>query len=157
MALFPRYASIGASGEEIAYMKHIVEFPMENGDVLLVEVDDVPGAYGPGSGQTMRGVSSGEMMERARLTYEEAVDKIRPAAESIVERIRSIAEPPDIISVEFGIKLNANIGAILASASTEAQFTLTLTWNRAAIDELHAEKEQTGSEPRLRRTSPKDE
>src|SRR4051794_37258845 len=118
-------------------MKHIVEFPMENGDGLLVEVDDVPGAYGPGSGQTMRGVSSGEMMERARLTYEEAVDKIRPAAESIVERIRSIAEPPDIISVEFGIKLNANIGAILASTSAEAQFTLTLTWNREALAEMH--------------------
>ncbi len=117
-------------------MKHIVEFPMENGEVLLVEVDDV-GSSGP----TMRGGHTGEMIERARLTYEEAVDKIKPAAESILKRIRDIAEPPDVISVEFGIKLNANIGAILASTSAEAQFTLKLTWNREALQEMHAEPE----------------
>ena len=112
-------------------MKHIVEFPMENGEVLLVEVDD-PMA----SGTTLRGGHGTDMVERAQLTYEQAVDKIRPAAESIVERMRHIAEPPDVISVEFGIKLNANIGAILASTSAEAQFTLTLTWNREALDAL---------------------
>jgi hypothetical protein len=112
-------------------MKHIVEFPMENGDVLLVEVDD-PMI----SGTTLRGGHGTDMIERAQLTYEQAVDKIKPAAESIVQRIRRIAEPPDVISVEFGIKLNANIGAILASTSAEAQFTLKLTWNREALEEM---------------------
>src|SRR6476659_10894440 len=113
-------------------MKHIVEFPMESGDVLLVEVDD-PMA----SGTTLRGGHGTDMVERARLTYEEAVDRIKPAAESILQRMRGIAEPPDVISVEFGIKLNANIGAILASTSAEAQFTLTLTWNLEALKEMH--------------------
>jgi hypothetical protein len=113
-------------------MKHIVEFPMENGDVLLVEVDDAMS-----SGTTLRGGHGTDMVERAQLTYEQAVDRIKPAAESIVHRIRRIAEPPDVISVEFGIKLNANIGAILASTSAEAQFTLKLTWNREALEEMH--------------------
>jgi hypothetical protein len=112
-------------------MKHIVEFPMENGDVLLVEVDDAMA-----SGATLRGGHGSDMLERAQLTYEQAVDKIKPAAESIVHRIRDIAEPPDVISVEFGIKLNANIGAILASSSVEAQFTLKLTWNREVLTEM---------------------
>jgi hypothetical protein len=115
-------------------MKHVVEFPMESGGVLLVEVDD---AFS--SGPTMRGASGhgSDMLERAQITYEQAVDRIRPAAESIVQRIRQIAEPPDEISVEFGIKLNANIGAILASTSAEAQFTLKMTWNRAALEHMH--------------------
>src|SRR6476646_8210167 len=114
-------------------MKHIVEFPMENGDVLLVEVDD---PMGPAPGATLRGGHSSEMLERAQMTYEQAVDKIKPAAESIVRHIRDIAEPPDVIGVEFGIKLNANIGAILASSSVEAQFTLKLTWNREVLSEM---------------------
>ena len=84
------------------------------------------------------------MLERAQLTYEQAVDRIRPAAESIVHRIRQIAEPPDEISVEFGIKLNANIGAILASTSAEAQFTLRLTWNREALEQMHDSREVHG-------------
>ena len=130
-------------------MKHIVEFPMENGDVLLVEVDD---PMGPATGATLRGGSrGGEMMERAQMTYEQAVDKIKPAAESIVRHIREIAEPPDVIGVEFGIKLNANIGAILASSSVEAQFTLKLTWNREVLSEMrlqeNVEKEQEAEPP----------
>ena len=126
-------------------MKHIVEFPMENGDVLLVEVDD-PISAAPGA--TLRGIPGGpgghgsEMLERAQMTYEQAVDKIKPAAESIVRHIRDIAEPPDVIGVEFGIKLNANIGAILASSSVEAQFTLKLTWNREVLSEMRVEAEE---------------
>jgi hypothetical protein len=122
-------------------MKHIVEFPMENGDVLLVEVDD-PMA----SGATLRGGHGSEMLERAQMTYEQAVDKIKPAAESIVRRIRDIPEPPDVIGVEFGIKLNANIGAILASSSVEAQFTLKLTWNREVLAEMR-EQDNLESQP----------
>jgi hypothetical protein len=106
-------------------MKRVIEFPMENGEMLLVEVDDVGG-----SSNTLRGLPSPNVIERARVTYEQAIDNIRPAAESIVVRMRELAEPPDVIDLEFGIKLSADVGAFLASTSAEAQFTLRLTWNR---------------------------
>jgi hypothetical protein len=106
-------------------MKRVIEFPMENGEMLLVEVDDVGG-----SSNTLRGLPSPNVIERARVTYEQAIDNIRPAAESIIVRMRELAEPPDVIDLEFGIKLSADIGAFLASTSAEAQFTLRLTWNR---------------------------
>jgi hypothetical protein len=106
-------------------MKRVIEFPMDNGEMLLVEVEDAGG-----SSSTLRGGHSTAMIERARVTYEQAIDSIRPAAESIIVRMRELVEPPDVIDLEFGIKLSADIGAFLASTSAEAQFTLKLTWNR---------------------------
>ncbi|MEO8288392.1 MAG: CU044_2847 family protein [Chloroflexota bacterium] len=106
-------------------MKRVVEFPMEDGEVLLVEVDDQGG-----SSSTLRGGHTSDVLERARVTYEQAISNIRPAAERIIIRMREIGDPPDEISLEFGIKLSADIGAFLASTSAEAQFTLRLTWNR---------------------------
>ncbi|MEP6775437.1 MAG: CU044_2847 family protein [Chloroflexota bacterium] len=114
-------------------MKRVIEFPMENGEMLLVEVDDAGG-----SSSTLRGMPSSNVIERARVTYEQAMDNIRPAAESIIVRMRELAEPPDVIDLEFGIKLSADIGAFLASTSAEAQFTLKLTWNRGQQRALRA-------------------
>jgi hypothetical protein len=89
---------------------------------------------------------SPNVIERARVTYEQAIDNIRPAAESIIIRMRELAEPPDVIDLEFGIKLSADIGAFLASTSAEAQFTLRLTWNRGELRALRAPVATTYSE-----------
>jgi hypothetical protein len=122
-------------------MKRVIEFPMENGEMLLVEVDDVAG-----SSSTLRGLPSPNVIERARVTYEQAIDNIRPAAESIIVRMSELAEPPDVIDLEFGIKLSADIGAFLASTSAEAQFTLRLTWNRGERRGLRAPVATSSSE-----------
>jgi hypothetical protein len=110
-------------------MKRLVEFPSEDGGSILVEVDDTGPSAG-GSGGTLRSVRPAEMIERAQVTYEEAFNRIKPATEVIVARMRLLPDPPDEIFVEFGIKLSAAAGAILASASADAQFTLRLTWRR---------------------------
>jgi hypothetical protein len=34
--------------------------------------------------------------------------------------------------VEFGVKLNAETGAVIAKAATEANFKINLKWTRAA-------------------------
>lgn len=104
-------------------MKRLVEFPMEDGSAILVEVDE-PGM----GGSTLRSGRAGEMIERASVTYEEALGKIQPAAVSIVTRIRRMPEPPSEIAVELGISLSAEAGAFIASASTQAHLKLTLTW-----------------------------
>jgi hypothetical protein len=104
-------------------MKRLVEFPLEDGSTILVEVDE-PGM----GGGTLRSGRAGEMIERASVTYEEALGKIQPAAVSIVSRIRLMPEPPTEIAVELGISLSAEAGAFIASASTQAHLKLILTW-----------------------------
>ena len=113
-------------------MKRLVEFPSEDGGSILVEVDDNGPSSGGSGGGTLRSSRPADMIERAQVTYEEAFDRIKPATESLIGRMRLLPDPPDEIFVEFGIKLSAAAGAILASASADAQFTLRLTWRRPA-------------------------
>ena len=104
-------------------MKRLVEFLMEDGSTILVEVDE-PGI----GGGTLRSGRPTEMIERARVTYEEALGKIQPAAVSIITRLRHMPEPPSEIALELGISLSAEAGAFIASATTQAHLILTLTW-----------------------------
>jgi hypothetical protein len=119
----------GESHEEDA-MKRLVEFPSESGESILVEVEDV-GL----SGETRRGLSPSAVVERAQTSFEDAVEKAKPMATSLVGKLRAIGDaagnPPDEVQVEFGIVLNAEAGAILAAASAGANYKVTMTWKRS--------------------------
>jgi len=56
-------------------MKRLVEFPQENGEPILVEVEDV--GFG---GETRRGPSSSAVVERAQTSFEDVLEKARPMA-----------------------------------------------------------------------------
>lgn len=105
-------------------MKRLVEFPTQNGQTLVIEMDDEPG---PGA---VRAARPGEVAERAGQTFEAALEAVRTAAEALVTRMRELSERPDEVEIEFGIKLNAQIGAIIASTDAEAHFRVTLTWTQ---------------------------
>jgi hypothetical protein len=106
-------------------MKRLIEFPLEDGTTILVETD---APEEPGPVPAMRGGPA--TPERARQTFEAALDKIRPAAQAIIQKLRALHDPPDEIEVEFGLKLNAQAGAFVAAAGTEANYKVTLTWKR---------------------------
>jgi hypothetical protein len=106
-------------------MEEPLEFPLEDGTTILVEAN-VPEETGPVP--AMRGGPS--MPERAGQTFEAALDKIRPAAQVLIQKLRALHDPPDEIEVEFGLNLNAQAGAFIAAAGTEANYKVTLTWKR---------------------------
>ena len=55
-------------------------------------------------------------------------------ATSLVGKLRAMGDsagnPPDEVQVQFGIVLNAEAGAVLASASAEANYSVTMTWKQ---------------------------
>ncbi|RMH74545.1 MAG: hypothetical protein D6681_23015 [Calditrichaeota bacterium] len=104
-------------------MKRLVEFPLESGGTILVEVD-VPEEPG------MVPAGRGEVMQRAQQTIETAMEKIRPVAQAIIDKLRALHDPPDQVQVELGLKMSAEAGAIIAASSVEANFKVTLTWKR---------------------------
>src|ERR687890_1633746 len=110
-------------------MRRLVEFRSESGEPILVEVEDV----GLG-GETRRGLSTTAVVERAQNSFEDALEKARPMATSLVGKLRAIgdaaSDPPDEVQVEFGIVLSAEAGAVLASASAGANYKVTMTWKR---------------------------
>jgi hypothetical protein len=110
-------------------MKRLVEFPSESGEPILVEVEEVGLAGG-----TRRGLSPSAVVERAQTSFEDALEKARPMASGLVGKLRAIGDaagnPSDEVQLEFGIVLNAEAGAILASASAGANYKVTMTWKR---------------------------
>jgi hypothetical protein len=111
-------------------MKKLVEFPSESEVPILIEVEDV----GLG-GETRRGMSTSAVVERAQTSFEDALEKARLMASSLVGKLRTIADtagnPPDEVQIEFGLILSAEAGAVLAAASAGANYKVTLTWKRS--------------------------
>jgi hypothetical protein len=107
-------------------MKRLIEFDSADGTTVVVEMDEPEGEG------MVRASRPGEIAEKARQTFEEAVARIKPAANAIVTQLRELATAPDEIDVEFGIKLSVKAGAIIASTDAEANFKVAMRWKRKA-------------------------
>jgi Trypsin-co-occurring domain 1 len=107
-------------------MKRLIEFPLEDSGVILVEVDGTEP-----TGRTVRGANPAEVAERARQTFETSLERIKPAAAAIIAKVRELSDKPEQIGVEFGIKLSAEAGVVIASTGVEANFKVTLLWKKA--------------------------
>jgi hypothetical protein len=106
-------------------MKKLIEFPLEDGGTILVQVDEpVP------EGSVVKAARSDEITRKASQTFEKALDRIKPAATTLITKLRDLADPPDEIEVEFGLMLSADAGAFIAYAGAEANYTIKLTWKR---------------------------
>jgi hypothetical protein len=108
-------------------MAELIAFRLDNeafsqGDeVVLVEVD----ALEPGIGRAGR---PGEVAAKANKSLAAALDMIRPTANALVATISAISTRPDEVTAEFGVKLTAKAGAIIAESQSEGHITVTLTW-----------------------------
>jgi hypothetical protein len=110
-------------------MKRLVEFPTESGEVILAEVEDLEAA----GGTTRRGLSASSVIERAQTTFEDALDTAQPIASGLIGKLRSIADSPDEVQIEFGLTLSAQAGAVLvAGASAGANYKVTLKWTKTS-------------------------
>lgn len=109
-------------------MTNLLEFELEDGSSVLIETEDAI------SRPVTRGGRAAEALSIANTTFEQALDRVRPASVALVERFRGMAQQPDEIEVEFGIKVNAEAGAIIAKTSGEANFRIVLRWTKVASD-----------------------
>jgi Trypsin-co-occurring domain 1 len=107
-------------------MKHLVEFPLEDGSSIVVEVDE------PEIGGTVR-ANRAEKIEKAKETIEQALDKVLPITKHVVEKLRSMGHEPDEIEVKFGIKLGTVASVFIASGSADANFEVTVHWAEKAV------------------------
>lgn len=105
-------------------MKRLVEYPLEDGSSVIVEVS------GPEIEGVTRAGRAGEVIERAAQTFEAALGKVKPAALAALSMLRDLGDSPDEVGVEFGVKLGAKAGAVIASADAEANFVFKLVWKR---------------------------
>ena len=59
---------------------------------------------------------------------ESALDTVRTTAEVVIDRLTSLERAPDEVEVEFGIQMNAKIGAVIASTEAQGHLRVTIKW-----------------------------
>ena len=104
-------------------MRRLVEFPLQDGGSVVVEVDE-----DVGGGGVTRGWGDRRVVEQARQSFEQAVGRVQPAVQAMLARLRALADAPDEVQVEFGVQLSAEAGAFVAAASSTGNFRVSMTW-----------------------------
>jgi hypothetical protein len=108
----------------------LVEFPLQGGGSVVVEVDDDRVRPATAKDGPKRGLGGRDVITQAGSSFEAAIERIQPAAAALVEKLRTLVDAPDEIDVEFGVQLSADVGAIVARTGGEANFKITLRWRR---------------------------
>jgi hypothetical protein len=81
---------------------------------------------GPGLKQVA--LSPAELARKSAEAIDSAMNTIHVMASRVISSVNDIVERPSQFEVTFGIKFDAQTGAIIAKAGMEASINVKLTW-----------------------------
>jgi hypothetical protein len=97
----------------------LVRFELAGGGSVIAEMDGSPGVSRAGR----QGV-----LETARGTLEGALTDVRDAAAAALDQFRGMAQKPHEVEITFGVKLDAQAGAIIARTGMQGHFEVKVKW-----------------------------
>lgn len=100
----------------------MVELKIDDTHPVLVEFTPRPGVQ-------KVALSSADIVKRSAEALDAAMGTIHNMALRAVHVADGLSQPPSEIALEFGIKLDAEAGAIVAKASVEGSFVVKLSWH----------------------------
>ena len=101
-------------------MNELVRWQTEHGSIVVESDDDEPGMAAVSRG--------GDLIGKATAKFEDSFEQVRDAAEAALAALRGGDRTPDAIELEFGVKLNAAAGAVIAKTAVEGHLKVKLTW-----------------------------
>jgi hypothetical protein len=102
-------------------MTELMRVATEGDRFVVVEVDDTE----PGFELAAR---EGAIIQ-AKRKFEDALEDVRNSAKSALRVFTDGTLNPDGVEVEFGVRLNAEAGAVIAKTSVEGHLTVKLVWH----------------------------
>lgn len=108
--------------------KQLAEYSLADGTTFLVEVDE------PESSAIERVAlpSLGKVI-KVKQSFEGMLDKVKPVATAIINKLHGLSVPADEVEVKFGLKLTAQAGVIFTSVGSEASYEITLKWQEKKL------------------------
>lgn len=102
------------------------------GPLVFIEVEEDPEARSAWSDDLVLGPNPAERVVVAtRDMLSDSVELARTCAARFSRGLQNLPDgiqPPDEVVLELGIKLDAELGAVLAKARSSAQLKVTVTW-----------------------------
>lgn len=99
-------------------MSELIRFPLDAGSVV-VEVRDEDG---------FDRIARPGAIATASRSFLAALDEVRAAAQAALDVFRTMPGDLDSIEMEFGVRLTAEAGAVIARTTVEGQLGVRLTW-----------------------------
>lgn len=105
-------------------MAILIGMPVEAGsnDILVFEVD--PSEVS--EDLVLASLEPGKVVARAQVTLEEALEKLKPALQKVVNILKELS--PDETVVTFGLKMGGETGVVVAKGTAEVNFTVQMSW-----------------------------
>ena len=108
-------------------MARIVEYQTPDG-VIAIEIDE-DAAAGSKFTPASRG---GEVVLQATEGFDQALGRVKAAANAFARTLGEIDLKPESASVELALKFTGAAGAVFARIGAEAQMKVTLSWKPGA-------------------------
>lgn len=101
-------------------MSNLYRYAMPNQKTVLVEIED-----GRGGG---RPVAIGDRLRETGKTLTEALQALPELLGQLKTSVLDHVVSPSEVTVEFGVKVGADVGLIVSSSQAEANFKIKVTW-----------------------------
>ncbi|MFD5463381.1 CU044_2847 family protein [Kitasatospora sp. NPDC127059] len=108
-------------------MPHIARIPLEGGGSVLVEAPAA--AEGP-----VKAGRVGDAIRDLPVSLEGALTPVTEAARATLQQLRKAG--PDEITVEFGVDLAVEAGAVITKTGATCHLKVTVMWKRADLSHL---------------------
>jgi Trypsin-co-occurring domain 1 len=103
-------------------MSELVRFQLgDQGDVVAELDDDEPGME--------RASRTGDVILAAKVDLGVAMERVRQVATVALDKLSQLPRRPETVEVEFGLRLNAEAGAVIARTEAEGHLKIKLTWH----------------------------
>ncbi|NMO49953.1 hypothetical protein HH310_01920 [Actinoplanes sp. TBRC 11911] len=104
-------------------MPELTRFELRDGEYVFAESEP----DGPSISPVSR---AGDVLKSATAPFGSAMRHVRDAAEEALAALRDMDTRPDTVELEFGVKLNAEAGAVIARTGAQGHFKVKLVWKR---------------------------
>ncbi|MFB0627496.1 CU044_2847 family protein [Streptomyces sp. AB3(2024)] len=104
-------------------MTQLARIPLADGGFLLVEA---PAAAGP-----VKAGRLGDAIRELPGSLQSALGSVTDAAGAILDQLRRAG--PDAITVEFGVDLAFEAGAVITKSSTDCHLRVTMAWKERPV------------------------
>ncbi|MEN3275624.1 MAG: hypothetical protein V7631_1414 [Massilia sp.] len=102
-------------------MNKLIEFNVPGGTVVVESQDAAPGSV-------MRGAALAYVSEKVGSSLADTLYIIRPVAEGALAACGDMRNMPDTVEVEFALKFDAQVGAVIAKSAAEGSLRIKLAW-----------------------------
>ncbi|WP_327436445.1 hypothetical protein OG279_37410 (plasmid) [Streptomyces sp. NBC_01201] len=98
--------------------------PFEDGEAFVVELSDEQGTG------VIRASRGDELFATSADTFESGMARVQRVAAVMLERLADLPRKPDHVRAEFGLRVTAEAGLVVAKGSGDAHIKLELEWDR---------------------------